>query len=982
MRGWAVAACLLATVGAAGIQAQGPQVPDPRALEAPPPIPIGPRVPDALDAPPPIPVTPDGSPQPRFFTDACERDCATNWQATSPGDDTAALVNQQPVGGVGGSGCAQVLWARTMPDTVLRFDRAVPASAALEELTASLAVFTQHRCAVAVRITFPKAFDPNTGDALRTWIASTPQPARADFAWRTLTIGTTEAAVNDARRRVRLTLERATAPQTPSADDDAEDADEPANLAGAIVDRAGVFLWTDGGGVRGRAGVRVDDLRIGPLVAVSSASKTAEAEPRFDPYVREPEPKRRAMVRSGRMTVDGEPFFPRLTFSHGVDPRALAGAGFNLVQVLDWRDRDLLERIAAAGLGAVAQPPSPGEAGAGPADLNAPADSGLAPFGRATDPIWLWNLGPRIPGQPAWVAATEAWVDAVRAADAARDRPILIGVTGSERAYSRFADLLGVSRMVLGTALPLWEHTALLREAADRKARPGEPLFTWIQTAPHGRTAAMREAAGLEPAVLEPELITRQALGAVAAGVKGIGYWITEPLDDATPARTERRLALTLTNLQLAAVEPVLASATKVAPLRVVPVTTGDPASVNRVRGQFGAEQNLLLGAPIGSRNTRGVGPGGSYAFGQRFGARETLSSANEAVDQTGASDARPAGRATGALLNSGADRLVVAVWHGLDDQFVPGPAPFTSATFTVPGALPTAAAWRITPTAVTTVPHEQVTGGMRVTVPNFGDGAVVLITANFRGADHLRRRVAKLAPSAATAAVQLARLKIERTRDTDARLRSRTFDPRWIDAHLYAAESKLRDAERMLKLHDWDRARVAAELARRFARAVQRAHWDRLSAEAGLAGEANGSPHLIAFSTLPDHVELLRRLAAARRGRPVALLTPTDSARSAALPLLGDDETESADRPEFDGKVRYTPPASVAAAAVLNDGELRLTAQTKAGYNPPTLLERGLVIVESAAGGRAGGARGDRPRGDQSGRPDPRQRRGRHRAR
>ena len=868
---------------------------------------------------------------PRFLTDACA-DGAAGWAATAPDGTTPAGVRHQPTDGAAAPGCVQAFWERAAADTLLRLDRPVPPGAAIDELTATLAVLANHRCAAGLRVTFPHAPDPATGEPASAWITGEPAVPARQRGWRTLTVAASAAAVNDARRRVRLSLP----------DGSAGDG-RPADLTGAAVDRVGVLLWTDGG-ASGPAGLRVDDVRVGPLVPVGGG--LAVGPPAA------PKPERHATVSGGRMTVDGDPFFPRLTFDHGVDPRALAGAGFNLIQVRDWRDRATLAKIAAAGVGAAAQPPSPGEGGAGPADLNAPADSGLAPFGPGTDPIRLWNLGPRVPGEEAWVSATAAWVDQVRAADAARGRPILVGVSGSERAFSRFTDLLGVSRMVCGTALPLWEHTALLREAADRKARPGEPLFTWIQTAPHGRTAAMREAAGLEPAVIEPELIRRQVLGAVAGGVKGIGYWTAEPLDDATPARRERRLALTLTNMQLAAVEPVLAAATKVEPIRVVPATSGDPTAVNRVRGTFGAAGTPNFGAGIGAG---GAGGGDSGAFGSAFGEFGAGARPRSAATGSGASSAKPAGRCTAALLHRGPDRLVVAVWHGEQDQFVPGPAPFTTASVTIPGALPTAAAWRVTPTTVATVPHQQVTGGMKVTIPDFGDGAVLLVTPDHRGAGLLRRRVARQAPAAAAAAVELARLKLERTRDTDAALRSGVADPRWLDAHLRSAAGKLRDAERMLAHRDWDRARAAADLARRFARAVQRAHWDRLAADARLAdgttNGANGSPHLIAFSTLPDHVDLTRRLAAAGGGPVAGLLDPTRPNRTAAVPgrtvarrSPGDGGGETA----FDGNVYYGAPPSVAAAAALDRGELRLSAQPKTGYERPSLLERGLVVVET----------------------------------
>ena len=397
--------------------------------------------------------------------------------------------------------------------------------------------------------------------------------------WTTLTVAATDRQVDDARRRVRFALRQP---------------DGAADLSAPLVDRAGVLLWAP----KGPAGVRCDDLRFGPLVPVAGAGP-AEAE----------DVAPRATVRGGRMTVDGAAFFPRLTYHHGADPAVLKAAGFNLIQTHDWRDRATLGALEAAGLHVAAAPPQAGEAGAGLADLNAPADAGLAPFTAATDPIVVWHLDPRFPNWPGVPDQVRKWVADVRAADAARRRPVLFGVVEREFEYSRTADLLAVSRFVCGTALPLWEHSRLLREAIDRKVKPGEPVLTWVQTGPHRRTRLTRSAAGLPAAVIEPELIERQALAAIAAGVKGLGFHLdeTQILDDATPARRETRLALTLTNARLAAVEPILAGATRCEPIPVTPRTDGDPAAAARVRGRSGGGR-AFRGSGFG---TGGFGDGG-----------------------------------------------------------------------------------------------------------------------------------------------------------------------------------------------------------------------------------------------------------------------------------------------------------------------------------------------------------------------------------
>ena len=869
---------------------------------------------------------------PSFLMDSCETS-ADDWIAESPDGAAVRSVGHQPADGAAAAGCAEAVWTVSAAEAVLRFVRPVPPSAAIEDVTASVAVLTRDRAAACLRVAFPNAVDRATGLPAAVWVVgdpSEPPGGTRNRGWATLTVAASDKALADARRRVRASLGEA----GPTAD-----------LSAPLIDRAGVILWAS----TGQAWVRADDLRVGPLVPVAGVGpepQRAEIEPR-------------AVVRGGRMAVDGRPFFPRLTLLHGADPAVLASAGFNLVQVLDWRDERTLDALAAAGLGAAAAPPLPGEAGAGVADLNVSAEAGLAPFTGATDNVLVWNLGPRLDGDAATRDWVRSWVAAVRAADVDRRRPALFGVTGGEQEYSRIADLLGVSRMVCGTALPLWEHTDLLREAVDRKVRPGEPVFTWLQTSTHRRTAEARAAAGLSPAVIEPELIERQALGAVAAGVKGIGFWLTEPLDDATPARRETRLALTLTNLQLAAVEPILAGATRCEPIPFRPRTEGDPDAANRVRARSGSGGGFLsggFGGGFGGSGGRGRNNDPADAFG---GGRIEAAAGNPAT-------VRPRGRCAGSLLHRGSDRLVVAVWQGEHDQYVPGPAPFTGAEVTIPGAIPTASAWLVTPVGVTALDHRQVAGGMQVSLDAFDGTALLLVTPDQRSAAGLRRRIAASAPAAAGVAVQLAALKLERTKITGAALP--TANPRLIDALLRTAGGHLAAAERALRNRDWDLAWRSAERCKRFTRAVQRAHWDRL-AEPALAGPAaaprrldvspaavqpTGSPHLIAFSTLPDHLALSRRLAAGRGAsvRSADLLEPP-------APRPGGPPTRTASRRTgeagnddgdgFRGWVYSSAPPSVAAAAVRGEGdELRLTAQLKTGFPPPDLLPRGVVAVRT----------------------------------
>ena len=918
--------------------------------------------------PPVAPVRAQGPPAPRFLThdfDAAE-DPVTLWRADEPAGATVRGTGRQPTDGAAAPGCAEAAWDIAGAEATLRFVRPVPAAAAIEDLELSLQIRTKHRAAACLRVVFPNAVDPETGGPATAWVLGDVLDAvvRGEIAWRPASVAASRRNVDDARRRVRFALRQP---------------DGPADLTGAFVDRAGVVLWA----ARGAAHVRCDDVRLGPLVP--AAGRTALEE-----TTAEADAAPRAVVRGGRMTVDGAPFFPRLTYHKGTDPAVLRAAGFNLIQAADWRDGATLRALDAAGLHVAVTPPEAGVHGAGPADINAPAEAGLAPFTAATDPVVVWHLHPRLPNRPGVPDAVRKWVADVRAADHARRRPVLFGVTEREAEYSRTADLLAVSRFVCGTSLPLWEQTALMRETVGRKVRPGEPVFTWVQTGPHDRTRRAREAAGLPAAVLEPELIERQVWAAVGAGVKGLGYNLdaSQTLTDATPADRETRLSATLANTWLEAVEPILAGATKCEPVRVIARTDGSTEDAARVRGRSGGGGAFRSGAfgtggfgdAGGGFGGGGFGGGGNFGGVGGFGAgggpggfSGTFgNTAFGGAAATGPAEARPRGVCEGALLHRGVDRLVVAVWQGEHDQFVPGPAPFTGCEVTIPGALPTAAAWVVTPVGLSNVPHDFVAGGMRVSLPEFTGVAVVLVTPDHAAADALRRRVAGAAGRAAGAAVELAQSKLERTKITGAALRGNVPNVALLDAYLRSADGHLAKAARAARTEDYDVAYAEAERCKRFCRAVQRAHWDRLAEPAALAAgpgthpeasaaQPTAGPHLVSFSTLPDHLQLVRRLG---EGRGAGVRTASLMDGGDALPPGPDRTTgartvtrrrrDGADAAGGDAAGGYdepqqwvaAPPGVQAGATFDPDGTVRLAAQLRTGAGKPDLVPRGLVTV------------------------------------
>ena len=280
----------------------------------------------------------------------------------------------------------------------------------------------------------------------------------------------------------------------------------------------------------------------------------------------------------------------------------------------------------------------------------------------------------------------------------------------------------------------------------------------------------------------------------------------------------------------------------------------------------------------------------------------------------------------------------------------------------TIPGALPTAAAWVVTPVGLSNVPHTFVAGGMKVGLPDFDGAALLLVTPDHESAAALRRRVARNAPAAAAAAVDLANLKLERTKITGASLRAGVPNTRLLDAYLRSADGHLAKAVRAVRLRDYDVAYAEAERCKRFCRAVQRAHWDRLAEPPSLAGRAEspftpalvqptGSPHLVAFSTLPDHLALLRRVEAGRGAtvRTASLLDPGDGIGGEPTARTISSRTDLGDEPVVAPRQYSAAPPSVQATATKTaDGGVRLAAALRTGYPQPDLLPRGLMTVRT----------------------------------
>src|SRR5262249_28781596 len=74
---------------------------------------------------------------------------------------------------------------------------------------------------------------------------------------------------------------------------------------------------------------------------------------------------------------------------------------------------------------------------------------------------------------------------------------------------------------------------------------------------------------------------------------------------------------------------------------------------------------------------------------------------------------------------------LVLPIWMGVGAQFVPGQAAHANMNLTVPLAPKGVQAWEVTPADVRSLPVERVTGGLKVTLPEFGVTSAIVLTSD-----------------------------------------------------------------------------------------------------------------------------------------------------------------------------------------------------------------------------------------------------------
>jgi len=677
-----------------------------------------------------------------------------------------------------------------------RIEVPVPPARVFDELTGTIKLrATCQHVSMALLIRFPGQVNPQTGEPLTMEFAGDSYSSTPD--WQTLTCRTSDKAIQS--RLIRLRGQLATG-------------GNPIRLDGPMyVDRMVISFQVPAGG----SGIQFDELKIGPIVSPATQNVPMQVQTA---------PVSPLKLEGDRVLKNGKPFFPIFTVYHGESLDTVAETGVNTVWIPDYHNKPLLRALAQMDIGAFAQPPRPQENG------DVQQTSGLRSIPDWTSPVWAWMLGVEIPANE--LSHISHWVDQVRDADRAQQRPILADVQGNERSFHRRVSFLGTSQFGAHTDLNPKDYFYQLRQRQNR-ALPGKPMFTFVQTEAAGSLLDHRPKNAPLP-IVEPEQILLQAYASIAAGYKGIGFWKQIPFTEDQPGLNERIHAIRLFTSHCKVIEPWLATG-----------TIADDVPVMISNGKSDSRDKSLL----------------------------TLSTRWDAVrDENGQlrkieSDVR----ATTIITDRG--MLILPCWFEDGGQCVPGPQAATGIRLFVRGGGDFAQAWEVTPTSVGQLNLElkRIAGGTEIHLKNFDRHSAIVISSDPNLVTEMQDRMRGVRASAAQSAVSLAQLKYERVSAVHDELLTMAPAVSDAEAYLRSAEVWLTRAQDELTAGHHHDARIASQKALQYVRTLQRRHW--INATSSMPS-ITSSLDTVCFQTLPYHYQQLAEIA--RRRESTGNLIPS----------------------------------------------------------------------------------------------------------
>ena len=217
-----------------------------------------------------------------------------------------------------------------------------------------------------------------------------------------------------------------------------------------------------------------------------------------------------------------------------------------------------------------------------------------------------------------------------------------------------------------------------------------------------------------------------------------------------------------------------------------------------------------------------------------------------------------------GGVLGSDRARLLIPVWSGPGAQFVPGQSAANRVSLLVPGVPEEYRAYLLAPGALEPLHRKRETGGVRVTLDEFGLTSLVLLTGEPLVLSGLKQRTDAIGRRAAQLERDLAAAKLAAVEQVHRQLTLRTREGPQSAAWLGAAREGVQWSGASLAARDYPAASRYAQRAMRPLRLIERAHWET-AVESLTSPVAN--PAAVSFATLPCYWTVMDQIASRQPG-------------------------------------------------------------------------------------------------------------------
>jgi len=311
------------------------------------------------------------------------------------------------------------------------------------------------------------------------------------------------------------------------------------------------------------------------------------------------------------------------------------------------------------------------------------------------------------------------------------------------------------------------------------------------------------------------------------------------------------------------------------------------------------------------------------------------------------------------AVIRTGKGVLVLPIWEGKGAQFVPGQAAVSKLSIVVPQVPQSNQAWEITPADVRGLRSERVTGGTKITIPEFGLTSMIVFTSDINVVVRFQEQARARRQTAAQFTYDMANYELEKVLKVQENLESQGHTLPDAQDLVADAQKRLKSAKKSWDNREFAEAYREGERALRPLRILMRAQWEK--AIKSLDSPVS-SPYAVTFFTLPRHWQFMEQV---KNSVPSANVLPGGDFE--ALPAR-DQDSWKVEEPTLDNvdliadrvqeikmtqSVKKTPQKADVGAKIDGDypqqGKQCAMLQIKPKKGPaPFALERTLLAITS----------------------------------